>query len=45
MLRFPEAENTRNVDIMYKIFTLLLVVKLFSVVVDVLMEVLAVLTC
>ena len=45
MLRFPEAENTRNVDIMCKIFTLLLVVKLFSVVVDVLMEVLAVLTC
>ena len=45
MLRFPEAENIRNVDIMYKIFTLLLVVKLFSVVVDVLMEVLAVLTC
>ena len=45
MLRFPEAENTRNVDIMYKIFTLLLVVKLFSVVVDVLMEVSEVLTC
>ena len=45
MLRFPEAENTRNVNIMYKIFTLLVLVKLFSVVVDVLMEVLAVLTC
>ena len=45
MLRFPEAENTRNVDRMYKIFTLLLVVKLFSVVVDVLMEVSEVLTC
>ena len=45
MLRFSEAENIRNVDIMYKIFTLLLVVKLFSVVVDVLMEGLAVLTC
>ena len=45
MLRFPEAGNIRNVYIMYKIFTLFLLVKLFSVVVDVLMEVLAVLTC